>query len=219
MNTSSSVPVIDRFAEISEELIENHPLNANVMSSQMFGKLKIHISKTGDYPPLIVRPIDSENKYQVIDGHNRLKIIRELVYESVRCYLWPCDDAQAMVLLATLNRLEGTDVPVLRAELIHELSTSIDLQGLDLLLPESRDEIEQLLNIEPVDEAALMESLRRAAAPALAGVSAISFAVNVDQAKIIEQAVAAASENLTGKNKRGRAIAVICEAFVEGLNA
>ena len=219
MNTSSSARVSDRFAEISIELVEPHPLNANVMSAEMFVKLKTHISNNNDYPPLIVRPLEGQDTYQVLDGHHRLEILRELGHETVRCYIWPCDDAQALILLATLNRLEGTDVPALRASLMQELSSVVDVESLELLLPESSDEISDLLDLESIDEAAVLASLTIAAEPSGTGVSAISFAVDVEQASIIERAILIASENLTGNNRRGRALSAICSAYLEVIDA
>jgi len=215
MNSSSSARIGDRYAEISIDAIEPHPLNANVMSADMLAKLSAHIADTNEYPPLIVRPLEGRDVYQVLDGHHRLQVLRNLGHDTVHCYLWPCDDAQALVLLATLNRLEGTDVPALRAGLIQELDAAVDIQTLERLLPESRSEIEELISIEQVDETALLDSLELAARPSNGGFTAISFAVSRDQAVIIEKAIEKTVEKLNGTNRRGRAIVAICQLYLE----
>ena len=63
-------------------------------------------------------------RFEVLDGHQRLSVLRRLGRDQALCYLWPCDDATALVLLATLNRLEGEDVPALRSALLAELACS-----------------------------------------------------------------------------------------------
>jgi ParB-like chromosome segregation protein Spo0J len=215
MNTSSSAQISDRYAEIPVGVIKPHPLNANVMSEDLLAKLTAHIAETDEYPPLIVRPLAERDAYQVLDGNNRLKVLKSLGYDNARCYTWPCDDAQALVLLATLNRLEGTDVPALRAGLIQELAAAVDIESLELLLPESRSELDEFLDLEPIDEAALLDSLALAAQPTSGGLTAITFAVTRENSEIIEQAITKASEKLTGTNQRGQAITSVCQLFLE----
>ena len=54
-----------------------HPLNSNVMPEDLQEKLRAHIKRTGRYPHVIVRPHpDDPAKYQVLDGHHRLAILK-----------------------------------------------------------------------------------------------------------------------------------------------
>src|SRR5688572_19461091 len=99
-----------------------HPLNANTMPEDLKAKLRAHIKRTGRYPYLVVRPHPQETaKYQVLDGHHRVGVLRDLGHTEARCDVWDVTDREAKLLLATLNRLQGQDVPIRRAELIHEL--------------------------------------------------------------------------------------------------
>ncbi len=87
-----------------------HPLNSNVMPEEFQAKLRAHIKRTGRYPFLVVRPHPEEpGKYQVLDGHHRVAILRELGHTEARCDVWEVDDREARLLLATLNRLQGQE--------------------------------------------------------------------------------------------------------------
>lgn len=80
----------------------------------------------------------------MINGHNRLRVLRALKYEIVSCVVWNIDDDQARLYLATLNRLSGTDVPERRTTLLENLFGTFDSAELSLLLPENEKQIEAL---------------------------------------------------------------------------
>lgn len=111
-----------------------HPLNSNVMSAKLLKKLATHIERTGRYPPVIVRPCDGA--YQVLDGHHRVKALRSIGQGTVQCEVWPVDDREALVLLTTLNRLEGGDDAKKRGALVSTLMQDAALPALSKLLPE-----------------------------------------------------------------------------------
>lgn len=142
--------------EIPIELLLEHPENSNYMNTQTSQKLKNHIEMTGRYEPLIVRPHPTENgKYQVINGHNRLRAIKALKHQTAYCIVWHIDDDQTRLYLATLNRLSGSDTPERRAILIENLFGSFSKTELLSLLPEDEkqlEELEQLIQLKP-DEA------------------------------------------------------------------
>ena len=84
--------------------------NANIMPEALLIKLAGHIERTGRYPHLIVRPMPGETgAYEILDGHHRAEALRRLRSETARCEVWEVDDDEALVLLATLNRLQGRD--------------------------------------------------------------------------------------------------------------
>ncbi len=108
--------------DIATNLLEEHPENNNFMDADSLLKLRRHIEKTSRYEPLTVRPHPwKEGKYQVINGHNRLRVLRALDHSSTRCVVWNLDDHQARLYLATLNRLSGHDIPERRAVLLENL--------------------------------------------------------------------------------------------------
>jgi ParB-like chromosome segregation protein Spo0J len=133
----------------------SHPENSNHMTAEMLKKLRRHIERTGRYEPLTVRPHPSaEGKYEVLNGHNRLRVLRAIGHESARCVVWDVDDDQARLYLATLNRLAGSDIPERRAALLEGLLRTFDIAELSALLPDDRrqlEELERLSRLEPED--------------------------------------------------------------------
>jgi ParB family chromosome partitioning protein len=197
-----------------------HPLNANVMSADLREKLTAHIKRSGRYPHLVVRPHPEQpEKYQVLDGHHRLAILKDLGHREVRCDIWDVDDREARLLLATLNRLEGQDQPMRRAQLIHELLGEMSLEDLAGLLPETDRQLEELhaLLEFPADEvAALLEEQADEEEKVLPRV--MSFVVTPDQEKAIEQAVELASDGTPGRDRRARGLTNLARQFMEARN-
>jgi ParB-like chromosome segregation protein Spo0J len=195
-----------------------HPWNANVMSDELQAKLMAHIKRTGRYPHLIVRPHPEDpEKYQVLDGHHRLAILRELGHAQARCDVWRVDDREAKLLLATLNRLEGQDAPVRRAQLIHELLGETSLEDLAGLLPETDRQIQDLHSLLefPAEEiAALLDQEAEEEEKVLPRV--ISFVVTADQERLIEEAVELASDGTPGRDRKARGLTNLAKRYMEG---
>jgi len=197
-----------------------HPLNANVMPDDLREKLKAHIKRTGRYPFLVVRPHpDHPGKYQVLDGHHRVQVLRDLGHGEARCDVWEVNDREANLLLATLNRLEGQDQPIQRARLIHELLGEMNLDDLAGLLPETDKQLEELhalLEFPAEEIAAQLEAEGEEAEKVLPRV--ISFVVTPAQEELIEQAVELASDGTPGRDRKARGLANLATRFLEGQN-
>jgi ParB family chromosome partitioning protein len=125
------------------------------MPAEILRKLRLHIERTGRYEPLTVRPHPAlKGRFEVLNGHNRLRVLRAIRHELARCVVWDVDDDQARLYLATLNRLAGSDVPERRAALLESLLGSFDVAELSALLPDDRrqlEELERLSRLEPED--------------------------------------------------------------------
>src|SRR5262249_26221535 len=191
--------------------------NANVLPDDLREKLAAHIRSTGRYPHVIVRPHPTEpGKYQVLDGHHRLLVLKELGHPEARCDVWPVNDREAKLLLATLNRLEGQDLPIRRAQLIHELLGEMNLSDLAGLLPETDKQLEELhslLEFPADDIAALLAEEAEEAERVLPRV--MSFVVTPDQEEVIEQAVELASDGTPGRDRKARGLANLARKFME----
>ena len=204
-----------RLVRVPLEKLLPHPANPNVMSDELLEKLAANIALEGDYEPLTVRPHPSEKGcHQILGGHSRKIVLERHGHTHALCYVWPCDDETALRLLITLNRLEGQDEPLKRAELLKELSALASPEELAALLPEDAASIRRSIDMLDLDLDALLASLTKEAGPA-SDWRAVTFAVTEEDEREIERAVAIAVEGLDGKNRRGRALAAICRAYLE----
>jgi len=198
-----------------------HPLNANFMSDEMREKLRAHVKQSGRYPFLIVRPHPQEpGKFEILDGHHRVAILKDLGHTEARCDVWDVSDREARVLLATLNRLEGQDQPMRRAQLLHELLGEMSLEDLAGLLPETDRQLEELHSLLqfPAEEiAALLDEEAQQEEKVLPRV--MSFVVTPEQEELIEQAVELASDGTPGRDRKARGLANLAKHFMEDRDA
>lgn len=131
---------------LSLDILDDHPGNANRMNNELFQKLIGHISESKNYPPLIVRPHpQTKGRYQILDGHHRAKALRELGYTQANCDVWDVDETQTDMLLVTLNRLCGDDDPYKRGEILERLSQSMDIDALAKKLTDDSQRIRKLI--------------------------------------------------------------------------
>jgi ParB-like chromosome segregation protein Spo0J len=138
--------------EIALEGLAPHPENSNYMSAETLRKLRHHIERTGRYEPLTVRPHPrDQGKFEVLNGHNRLRVLRAIGHQSARCVVWDVDDEQARLYLATLNRLAGSEIPERRAVLLESLLATSDIEELSLLLPDDKRQLEELKRLSRLE--------------------------------------------------------------------
>ncbi|MEM9915898.1 MAG: ParB/RepB/Spo0J family partition protein [Planctomycetota bacterium] len=141
--------------ELAIDRLHPHPQNSNVMPEALLAKLANHVEQTDRYPPVIVRPLpveessvsDSAGHYQILDGHHRVEALRRIGRVSARCVVWDVDDAEALLLLAMLNRLQGQDDPRKRAALVGRLHEHLDVKTLVAKLPEDGDRLRKLMRL------------------------------------------------------------------------
>ena len=193
-----------------------HPLNSNLMAADLVEKLRAHIKRTGRYPHIIVRPHPSETgRFEILDGHHRVSILRELGHTEARCDVWDVDDREAKLLVGTLNRLEGQDLPLRRAQLIHELLAEWNATDLAGLLPETEAQIadlQSLLTFPAEDLAAQLDAEaaeRERELPVL-----LHFVVSPEQAQVIDQAVERASDGVAGRDRKARGLFNLARSYL-----
>jgi ParB-like chromosome segregation protein Spo0J len=198
--------------------LRSHPLNSNVMAPDLREKLAAHIRASGRYPMVIVRPHPAEaGAFEILDGHHRVEVLRDLGYGEVRCDVWAVDDREAKLLLATLNRLQGQDSPIRRAQLLHELLGEMSLGDLAGLLPETDKQLEELhalLEFPAEEIAALLEADAQEQEKVLPRV--ISFVVTAEQEALIERAVELASDGTPGRDRKAKGLTRLAQRFLEG---
>jgi hypothetical protein len=203
--------------EIPTRLLLEHPENSNYMDTQTSQKLKTHIEKTGRYEPLIVRPHPTENgKYQVINGHNRLRILRALRYQTAHCIIWHIDDDQTRLYLATLNRLSGSDTPERRAILIENLLGSFSKDELLSLLPEDEKQLEklkQLIQIKPNEMIKKDIPQKDIKVPVI-----VTFMLEEQEAKELDFVLDMIIDNFNNNLSRSKALTNLTHFYLEQFN-
>ena len=179
-----------------------HPDNPNRQSRANFSKLVRNIERSDRYEPLIVRPAPGKPGYfQIINGHHRCHALTKLGYDAADCVIWDIDDEQTDVLLATLNRLGGSDELDRKLRLLKRLNERMPGRELAKLLPQTSKQIERLT------------TLKRPSAPAKIAAEAFAYAivffVGDEQRQQIENALSIASRNRQEKTKAARKAAAL----------
>ena len=181
-----------------ERLRENAG-NPNRMSAGNFHKLVRNIERTGRYEPIVVRPCGKEEEcFEIINGHHRAKALRELGYRKADCVVWEVDDEETEILLATLNRLGGTDIVSKKRELLRRLNESLAAAEMARIMPLTKRQIERLINFTaelPTVEAGTVKMA-----------NATVFFLDDEQKGIIEEAIAKAEEGLCERSRAKRKV-------------
>ena len=208
--------MINSIQSIALDKLDFHPDNPNRQSKVNFAKLVRNIERTGRYEPLIVRPCPSvrtpkEGKagyFQIINGHHRCHALAKLGYETADCIVWDIDDEETDILLATLNRLGGSDELGKKLKLLERLNKRLEAGKLAKLLPQTAKQIERLTN------------LKRPSAPAKINAKCFAnplvFFVNDTQQQQIERALSLVEEpkaEMTKAAKRAAALTHIAGYF------
>lgn len=198
-----------------ESLIDN-PNIPNRMSKTTFAKLVRNIERTGLYEPIIVRNINStqnaehSTQYEIINGHHRVKALKQLGCTKVDICIWDIDEEQTGILLGTLNRLCGRDVLEKKLALINSLNSRMQSKELAGLLPLTASQIERYCKLElPKSPAAAQDDNLP---------YSLVFFVSKKQKEIIEDAILKARKNTkTSKKTKADVITQIAGSFHENL--
>lgn len=181
-------------------------------SDEDYQELKESIRINGIYEPILVREIE-DNKYEIINGHNRVKCARELGIEKITAIVKECpDDTKANYMLLEMTLKQRKNIPFsekgnaykLQLELLKKMkmeksreSNNInDLGGTVQSEQEQLDSIDKLSSNSPDGRTTiqrlirltelipeLQEKVDNKQIPLLAGVE-ISY-INKDEQKII----------------------------------
>jgi hypothetical protein len=186
-----------------------HPANPNRMTTVTLEKLKSHIERTGNYEPIIVRPHrTSSGCFEILNGHHRIKVLKELGYTCADCVVWQVNDEEALILVATLNRLGGSDEVHKKSALLRNLSRRFDTRALSKMLAESTQTIQRLLDLKSVGHRSYTKAF----------LNPVTFFLTDEQNHILDAALAAALEPETKKTfaqRRVMALLKIARSFMK----
>jgi hypothetical protein len=196
---------------IALDKLAAHPDSPNQQSRVTFGKLVRNIERSGLYEPLIVRPCaEREGHFEIINGCHRWRALAKLGYERCDCIVWDVDDKEAEILLATLNRLGGTDELGKKQALLRRLNKTRESAELGKVLPQTARQIEQLVKLQR-PSAAVKARTVNFANPAV-------FFVNDTQQQIIENAISLVGEcgaKMTKAERRTAGLVKIARYYVD----
>ena len=127
--------------------------------------------------------------------------------------VWDVDDAEADILLCSLNRLGGSDVLVKKLALLEQINRDMHAGEMAKLLPYTRSQIEKLSSIK-VPSAPAKINVKSFAVPMV-------FFLSDSQQQIIEQALVSARERPNEKTKAARnaaALTELAQCFIKNSN-
>ncbi len=195
---------------IALDKLAAHPDNPNQQSRVNFAKLVRNIERTGRYEPLIVRPCpDKADRFQIINGYHRCHALTKLGYKTADCIVWDIDDKQTYILLATLNRLGGSDKLAKKLKLLKRLNEKSAAGELAKLLPQTAKQIERLTNLKMPRKPAKM--------PTKLFANPMVFFLTDEQQEIIERALSLTKDSRDEKTKivkNAAALTCIAQYFV-----
>lgn len=200
--------------QIELEKLTPHPDNPNRMSKSNFAKLLRNIEKTGKYEPLIVRPAKQAGLFQIINGHHRWAALEKLESKTADCVVWDIDDAQADIMLLTLNRLSGSDMLGKKLELLKRLSEKANPKELAKFLPQTASQIERLNSLK------LPQLPAKATGKETCFANPLVFFVSDAQQEIIKKAIKEAikkdekEKEKTSAEKKAAALTKIAKIFL-----
>jgi len=208
--------MVNRIQSIPLNKLVAHPDNPNRMSKAKFAKLISNIGRTGRYEPLVVRPCPKKlDCFQIINGHHRWRALRELGYKNAEALVWDVNDQDTDILLATLNRLGGSDVLDKKLTLIKRLN-KYPFDGrtakLAKLLPQTSNQIKRLTELTISDCRKAVENRKSQI------LNPLVFFLNDKQQEIVAKALSAAmsevEENRTKAVKNAVALTYIAQNFI-----
>ncbi len=196
----------NKIQQIAVSRLVAHPDNPNRMSGSTFAKLVRNIERTGRYEPLIVRPFRrKKGRFQIINGHHRLEALKKLGHKTAAVIVWDVDDEQTDILLATLNRLSGSDVIAKKIALLKRLAEKMNARQLGRLLPQTPGQIKKLIDLKMPKTPA--QPLPKAPA------NAMVFFLTDQQKKVVEDALSLALPTKPATN--AAALTAIARHFLD----
>ena len=223
----------NRIKSIALDKLVAHPDNPNRMSKDKFAKLLRNIKRTGHYEPLVVRPCPKKSCrsckkrnpkkeggkcFQIINGHHRWQALKELGYKTAEAVVWNINNQETDIMLATLNRLNGSDILDKKMALLKRLNlTAFSGRTSELakFLPQTANQIKRLTRFTISDCRKAIENHKSQS------LNPLVFFLNDKQKAIFEKAMSDAvskvEENRSKAIKNAAALTYIAQNFINSV--
>lgn len=202
--------------DIPIESIAAAPWNPRQHGPQDKARLWRSIERFGFLVPLVVREV-SPRRYETVGGAGRLQVAWELSQTELPCIVVTADDAEARLLAEALNRIAGQDDAGLRGKLLRDVLETVPESEVLALLPETKQSLLALTALGAGDLALAIKTwdgLQRVRFQHLL------FQLTKEQFGVVQAALRKATAEaraggLSGPNRRGIALAIICARYLE----
>ena len=203
--------------DIPLEQLAEAEWNANVMDEGMLMRLKESLRRYGLVENLVARKL-SEGGYEVLSGNQRLRLVREMGFTSVPCFVVDLDNAHARLLAQALNHIRGQDDLGLRAEILRDILKAMPQRDVMAVLPDTAESLTALASIGADDMATHLQNWQQAQAAKLRH---IIFQMTDDRKAVVEKAMKeilprAKEFDPNSPNTRGVALYLLCEWYLNG---
>ena len=165
--------------------------NPNYIKPDIYKKLKRNIERqTDSVLPIVVRKHPSKKGfYQIIDGYHRFNIYKELGRTEIDVVVIEANDEDAKILTVNLNYLRGQAKPLEYARLIHDLSEKLTIDDLSLVLPDTKLQLLDRLELLKLPSDIQDDLKVQAKSEKKTALVTISFQVTAEEEEIIEAAL------------------------------
>jgi DNA modification methylase len=147
--------------EVPLARLEEAAWNANRLPAALLAKLRRSIGEFGVVENLVARPHpDKAGCFELLSGNQRLRVYRELGFETAPVVVVELDDARARLLAQTLNRTRGSDDPKAYAALLEQVLQEFTPATVTEFVPETDATLNRTLREhgdgEPQESAVLL---------------------------------------------------------------
>jgi ParB family transcriptional regulator, chromosome partitioning protein len=201
-----------------EQLLEA-PWNSNQMDEATLFRLRKSIQVYGLVQNLVARP-SGHDKYEVLSGNQRLRVLKEKGLSPVPCVVVHLDDARARLLAQALNHVHGQDDLGLKAELVREILKTLPGEDVLAILPDTKFDLAALSNLGQENLDTYLQNWDQARSKRLRN---LQFRLTEEQLQIVQQALTRfinPANRLQGDNPniRGKALYLLCKHSLEEVN-
>ncbi|CAA7601369.1 ParB-like nuclease domain protein [Acididesulfobacillus acetoxydans] len=84
--------------------LADHPLRLAYYHQGHLNSLTHSIRVSGLLEPILVQPLE-EGSYQILNGHYRVRAVRQLRQKTILGHVYPCDPRTALIIFCTANLL------------------------------------------------------------------------------------------------------------------
>lgn len=192
--------------DIPIDSIELDKANPNEVPERVMEALRVAITEDGFLQPIVVRPLDKEGKYRMIDGEHRYLILRDAGVETVPAVIDDTTEDEGRMRLLTLNGLRGRPDPVRQAKVLSYLIDQLGEDEMRRRLGMEEDDMAAVLALAEIPEDLQDELEERLREEEEEAPEVLRFLMGPQQAKTTESALTTLVED---EGKRSRADALI----------